>query len=220
MASAAIRVFLVDDRAGARSDVRLAVDDQDDLTVVGEAGDGDEAVQRLRVTPADVVLMNVRMPRLDGVQATRRMAAMSEAPQVIVLTTFDLDAYAFEAIRAGAAAFLPKDAGPPAVLRAIRTVHAGDALVAPAETRRLLEHFAQTSARVLPEHDPRLASLSEDDRGLLRHVGRGHSNEEIARALVVDVTTVRAGVGDLLATTGCRDRVHLVVLAHETGLVG
>jgi DNA-binding NarL/FixJ family response regulator len=216
-----IRVFLVDDQAMVRAGFRMLVESQDDLEVVGEAGDGDEAVQRLSVTRADVVLMDVRMPRLDGVEATRRITATDGSPQVIVLTTFDLDEYAFEAIRAGAAAFLLKDASPPELLRAIRTVHAGDSVVAPSTTRRLLEHFARTPAVRDPGgDDPRLAALTEREREVLVLVGRGRSNHEIAEALVVVEATVKTHVGRLLAKTGSRDRVHLVVLAHETGLVG
>jgi DNA-binding NarL/FixJ family response regulator len=216
-----IRVFLVDDQAMVRAGFRMLVDSQDDLEVVGEAGDGDEAVQRLSVTRADVVLMDVRMPRVDGVEATRRLTARGQAPQVIVLTTFDLDEYAFEAIRAGAAAFLLKDASPPDLLHAIRTVHAGDSVVAPSTTRRLLEHFARTPTLRQPaDDDPRLTALTERERQVLVLVGQGRSNHEISDALVVAEATVKTHVGRLLAKTGSRDRVHLVVLAHETGLVG
>ncbi|MDN4171955.1 response regulator transcription factor [Nocardioides sp. SOB77] len=217
-----VRVFLVDDQQMVRGGFRMLVDSQPDLEVVGEAGDGAEALERLAVTRADVVLMDVRMPRMDGVEATRRLAAQPDAPRVLVLTTFDLDEYAFAAIRAGAAAFLLKDAGPEELLGAIRTVHAGDSVVAPSTTRRLLEQFAA----VLPDPrgaaeqpaDDRLAVLTEREREVLALVGRGLSNTEIAAELVVAETTVKTHVGRLLAKTGSRDRVQLVVLAYETGL--
>ncbi|MBC2962367.1 response regulator transcription factor [Nocardioides deserti] len=207
-----------------RGGFRMLVDSQPDLEVVGEAGDGAEALERLSVTRADVVLMDVRMPRMDGVEATRRLAERPDAPRVLVLTTFDLDEYAFAAIRAGAAAFLLKDAGPEELLGAIRTVHAGDSVVAPSTTRRLLEQFAavlpdpaSASAPTAPADD-RLAPLTEREREVLALVGRGLSNTEIAAELVVAETTVKTHVGRLLAKTGSRDRVQLVVLAYETGL--
>jgi DNA-binding NarL/FixJ family response regulator len=216
-----IRVFLVDDQDMVRAGFRMLVDSQDDLEVVGEAGDGGEAVQRLAATRADVVLMDVRMPRLDGVEATRLLAAREDAPRVIVLTTFDLDEYAFAAIKAGAAAFLLKDATPPEVLNAIRSVHAGDAVVAPSTTRRLLEHFAHA----LPDPaatpaDRRLDGLTDRELEVLALVGRARSNQEIAADLVVAEATVKTHVGRLLAKTGSRDRVQLVVLAYEAGVVG
>ncbi|WP_134741048.1 response regulator transcription factor [Nocardioides sp. 503] len=218
-----IRVFLVDDQQMVRAGFRMLVDSQPDLQVVGEAGDGGEAVERLAVTAADVVLMDVRMPRMDGVEATRRIAAGPDAPRVIVLTTFDLDEYAFAAIRAGASAFLLKDAAPPDLLSAIRSVHAGDAVVAPSTTRRLLEHFAGT----LPEPGgpapdevaPSLASLTDREREVLVLVGRGLSNTEIAEELVVAEATVKTHMSRLLAKTGRRDRVQLVVLAYDARLV-
>lgn len=215
-----IRVFLVDDQELVRAGFRMLIDSQPDLTVVGEAGDGGEALERLTVTRCDVVLMDVRMPRLDGVAATRMLAERPGAPQVIVLTTFDLDEHAFAAIRAGAAAFLLKDATPATLLGAIRTVHAGDSVVAPSTTRRLLEHFAAA----LPEPansspDDRLTALTDRERETLVLVGRGLSNGEIAAEFVVSEATVKTHVSRLLAKTGSRDRVQLVVLAYETGLV-
>lgn len=215
-----IRVFLVDDQQLVRGGFRMLVDSQADMEVVGEAGDGGEAVARLAVTAADVVLMDVRMPRMDGVAATREITARGEVPRVVVLTTFDLDEYAFSAIKAGAAAFLLKDAPPEDLLSAIRTVHAGDSVVAPSTTRRLLDQFAA----VLPDAsgaspDDRLAGLTDREREVLVLVGRGRSNTEIAADLVVAEATVKTHVGRLLAKTGSRDRVQLVVLAYETGLV-
>jgi DNA-binding NarL/FixJ family response regulator len=215
-----IRVFLVDDQQMVRAGFRMLVDSQDDMVVVGEAGDGGEALERLAVTAADVVLMDVRMPRLDGVETTRRLLARPEPPRVIVLTTFDLDEHAFAAIRAGASAFLLKDAAPPDLLGAIRAVRAGDAVVAPSTTRRLLDHFA-----ALPDPtasaagDERLGLLTEREREVLTLIARGRSNTEIAADLVVAETTVKTHVGRILAKTGSRDRVQLVVLGYESGLV-
>ncbi|WP_276311011.1 response regulator [Nocardioides ferulae] len=215
-----IRVFLVDDQQMVRAGFRMLVESQPDLTVVGEAGDGHEAVERLAATRADVVLMDVRMPRLDGVEATRWLASRGERPRVIVLTTFDLDEYAFAAIKAGAAAFLLKDAAPPDLLGAIRAVHAGDAVVAPSTTRRLLDHFAAALPDpAAPAADDRLATLTEREQEVLVLVARGLSNTEIAAELVVAEATVKTHIGRLLAKTGSRDRVQLVVLAYETGLV-
>ncbi|HEY1133969.1 MAG TPA: response regulator transcription factor [Nocardioides sp.] len=239
-----IRVFLVDDQQMVRAGFRMLVDSQDDLTVVGEAGDGEEALRLLTPAPgattpvADVVLMDVRMPRMDGVDATRalaeRAAAGAAVPRVIVLTTFDLDEYAFAALKAGASAFLLKDAAPPDLLEAIRRVHAGDAVVAPSTTRRLLDHFAATlpdgagsgagaslavPAAAEPLAHPRLAALTEREAEVLELVGRGLSNGEIAATLVLGEATVKTHIGRLLAKTGSRDRVQLVVLAYEAGVV-
>jgi DNA-binding NarL/FixJ family response regulator len=215
-----IRVFLVDDQQLVRGGFRMLVDSQPDMTVVGEAGDGAEAVQQLAVTAADVVLMDVRMPRMDGVEATRSITARGDLTRVVVLTTFDLDEYAFAAIKAGAAAFLLKDALPEDLLTAIRTVHAGDSVVAPSTTRRLLDQFAAVLPDVVAAApDDRLAGLTEREREVLVQVGRGRSNTEIAADLVVAEATVKTHIGRLLAKTGSRDRVQLVVLAYETGLV-
>ena len=216
-----IRVFLVDDQELVRAGFRMLIDSQPDLSVVGEAGDGQEAVAALGRIEADVVLMDVRMPRMDGVEATGLIAGRQDAPRVIVLTTFDLDEYAFAAIRAGAAAFLLKDARPEDLLTAIRTVHAGDSVVAPSTTRRLLEHFAASApATAGPAIEGRLEALTEREREVLMLVGRGLSNTEIAETFVVAEATVKTHVGRLLAKTSSRDRVQLVVLAYETGLVG
>jgi DNA-binding NarL/FixJ family response regulator len=247
-----IRVFLVDDQQMVRAGFRMLVESQDDLTVVGEAGDGEEALRSLAATAgserpvADVVLMDVRMPRLDGVEATRalaeRAAAGAPVPRVIVLTTFDLDEYAFAALKAGASAFLLKDAAPPDLLEAVRRVHAGDAVVAPSTTRRLLDHVAATlpdglsggssggssggadrgapGSPASPADHPRLATLTEREAEVLELVGRGLSNGEIAAELVLGEATVKTHVGRLLAKTGSRDRVQLVVLAYEAGVVG
>ena len=220
MSEPQIRVFLVEDQQMVRAGFRMLVDSQDDMVVVGEAGDGGEAIERLAVTAADVVLMDVRMPRLDGVEATRRLLAQPAPPRIIVLTTFDLDEYAFAAIRAGASAFLLKDAAPPDLLGAIRSVQEGDAVVAPSTTRRLLDHFAALPDPATPATtDGRLTLLTEREREVLVLISRGLSNTEIAAELVVAETTVKTHVGRILAKTGCRDRVQLVVLGYESGLV-
>jgi DNA-binding NarL/FixJ family response regulator len=213
-----IRVFLVDDQQMVRAGFRMLVESQDDMVVVGEAGDGGAALEQLAVTATDVVLMDVRMPRMDGVEATARLLAEPEPPRVIVLTTFDLDEYAFAAIRAGASAFLLKDAAPPDLLGAIRSVVAGDAVVAPSTTRRLLDHFVALPDPSTTTPDARLAVLTERELEVLTLIARGRTNTEIAADLVVAETTVKTHVGRLLAKTGSRDRVQLVVLAYESGL--
>jgi DNA-binding NarL/FixJ family response regulator len=211
-----IRVLLVDDQALVRAGFRMLVDSQADMEVVGEAGDGGEATALATTTDPDVVLMDVRMPRVDGVEATGAITRRGEAPRVIVLTTFDLDEYAFAAIKAGASAFLLKDAPPADLLSAIRAVHSGDAVVAPSTTRRLLEHFAAAQPSARP---PALDGLTDREVEVLRLVARGRSNTEIAGELVVAEATVKTHVGRILAKTGTRDRVQLVVLAYESGLV-
>ncbi|HEX5994049.1 MAG TPA: response regulator transcription factor [Jiangellales bacterium] len=214
-----VRVFLVDDQDLVRAGFRMVIDSQPDLTVVGEAGDGDAALHALSVTGSDVVLMDVRMPVLDGVEATRRLHARPDPPKVIVLTTFDLDEYAFAALKAGASGFLLKDAQPPVLLDAIRAVHAGDAVVAPSTTRRLIERFANH----LPDDRPPAAevwqTLTQREHQIVREVARGRSNAEIAGALFVTEATVKTHIGRILAKVGSRDRLQLVVLAYETGLV-
>ena len=211
-----IRVVLVDDQALVRAGFTMLVDSQPDMAVVGEAGDGGEAVALLGKTDADVVLMDVRMPRVDGVEATRSITQRGGTPRVIMLTTFDLDEYAFAAIKAGASAFLLTDAPPADLLSAIRSVHSGDAGVAPSTTRRLLEHFAAAQPSAPP---PALDGLTDREVEVLRLVARGRSNTEIASELVVAEATVKTHVGRILAKTGTRDRVQLVVLAYESGLV-
>jgi len=220
-----IRVVLVDDQQLVRAGFRMVIDSQPDLLVVGEAGDGVEAVRLLARTPADVVLMDVRMPRSDGITATGQLLTQAarlhpDRPlRVIVLTTFDLDEYALQAIKAGASGFLLKDAQPEDLLAAVRTVHAGDAVIAPSTTRRLLEHFAPLlPAQARPE-PAALASLTEREREVLVAMARGRSNAEIATDLVVSEATVKTHVGRVLAKLGVRDRVQAVVLAYETGLV-
>jgi DNA-binding NarL/FixJ family response regulator len=212
------RIFLVDDQALVRAGFRMLIDAQPDMHVVGEAEDGRAAIEALAVTRADVVLMDVRMPRLDGVRATEQLLAGARpAPKVIVLTTFDLDEYVFAAIRAGASGFLLKDARPDELLGAVRAVLAGDAVVAPSATRRLLERVAGTLPRT--GEDPRLAQLTPREREVLLAVARGRSNAEIAAELFMAEATVKTHVGRLLAKLAARDRVQLVVFAYEHGLM-
>jgi DNA-binding NarL/FixJ family response regulator len=214
-----IRVFLVDDQALVRAGFRLVIDSQPDMTVVGEAGDGRDALEALGVTSADVVLMDVRMPGLDGVATTAHLIGRDgdAAPRVVMLTTFDLDEYVFSAIRAGASGFLLKDAEPEELLAAIRAVATGDAVVAPSATRRLLEQVADRLPGTTA--DPRLETLTDRERAVLLEVARGASNLEVGDALFMAEATVKTHVGRLLAKLGARDRVQLVVFAYESGLV-
>lgn len=213
-----IRVVIVDDQALVRTGMRMVVDSQDDLRVVGEAGDGAEALELLRATAADIVLMDVRMPRLDGVEATRQLLRRARAPRVIVLTTFDLDEHAFAALQAGASGFLLKDAPAEDLIAAIRTVHAGDAVLAPSATRRLLDHVASQlpTGTMAPD---RFARLTAREREVLLEVASGASNAEIAGRLYLSEATVKTHVGRMLTKLGLRDRVQAVVLAYESGLV-
>ncbi|WP_028659769.1 response regulator [Nocardioides insulae] len=215
-----IRVFLVDDQAMVRAGFRMLVESQPDLAVVGEAGDGLAALELLAVTRADVVLMDVRMPRLDGVETARLLSERGHSARVLVLTTFDLDEYVFSAIRAGAAGFLLKDAPPEELLAAIRTVHAGDAVVAPSATRRLLAHVAGSLPVPSEGEDRRLADLTDRERDVLILVGRALTNAEIAAELFLGEATVKTHLGRILAKTGSRDRAQLIVLAYEAGLAG
>jgi DNA-binding NarL/FixJ family response regulator len=217
-----IRIFLVDDQALVRGGLRMVVDSQPDLTVVGEAGDGRQALEALALTSADVVLMDVRMPRLDGVEATRLLLERTEprqTPRVIVLTTFDLDEYVFAALRGGASAFLLKDAAPEELLAAIRAVHAGDAVVAPSATRRLLEHVVGALPAPSPGDEKEHEDLTAREREVLLAVARGRTNAEIAAELFLAEATVKTHVGRLLRKLGLRDRVQLVIYAYEHRLV-
>jgi DNA-binding NarL/FixJ family response regulator len=215
-----IRLLLVDDQELVRTGLRLFLETQDDLVVVGGAGDGAEAVERARQLRPDVVLMDIRMPRVDGVEATARLtsAGIEPPPRVIVLTTFDLDEYVFGALRAGAAGFLLKDAPRARLLEAIHVVHGGDALLSPSITRRLVEDFA---TRTDPLEPPAavLALLTPREREVLRLVARGYANHEIADRLVVTDATVKSHVGAILSKLNLRDRVQAVVFAYEHGVV-
>ena len=214
-----IRVVLVDNQALVRAGFAMLISSQADMEVVGEAGDGLEAIDLLQRTPADVVLMDVRMPRLDGVSATRRIVEDDpDGPRVVVLTTFDLDEYAFVALQAGASGFLLKDALPEELLRAIRVVHAGDAVVAPSTTKRLIARYVKRGVPSRPK--AAIEALTEREREVWLAIARGLTNREIAETLVVSEATVKTHVGNILAKTGVRDRVALVVLAYELGAAG
>ena len=213
-------MFLADDQALVRSGFRMLIDSEDDLEVVGEAPDGAQAVRALLADPADVVLMDIRMPVMDGVEATRRIVEARLGTKVLVLTTFDLDEYAFAALKAGASGFLLKDARPVDLLNAIRNVAAGDAVVAPSTTRRLLDHVAPTLSPTPGEHDPRLALLTEREREVLLEVATGATNAEIAQNLYMAEGTVKTHIGRLLTKLQARDRVGLVLFAYENGLAG
>jgi DNA-binding NarL/FixJ family response regulator len=214
-----IRVVIVDDQSLVRAGFRMVLAAQPDMAVVGEAGDGAEALRLLAHTPADVVVMDIRMPVMDGVEATRRLCGTpGEGPRVLVLTTFDTDADAFAALRAGASGFLLKNVPPEELLSAIRVVAGGEAVVAPRVTRRLLDRFAGQLTEP-PEEDGRIGQLTDREREVLLLVAQGLSNGEIAGRLFVAETTVKTHVGRVLTKLGLRDRVQAVVLAYETGLV-
>jgi DNA-binding NarL/FixJ family response regulator len=213
-----IRVLLVDDQDLVRAGFAMVLGSQPDLTVVGEAADGAAAVRLARACPADVMVMDVRMPGLDGVAATREICRAGDRPRELILTPFDLDEYAFAALRAGASGFLLKSAQPEELLSAIRSVHNGDAVVAPSTTRRLIVRFLPH----LPATDgplPDLAELTAREREVLAEVGSGLSNAEIAARLHISEATVKTHLGHIMAKLGLRDRIQAVVYAYETGLI-
>ena len=213
-----IRVLIADDQALVRAGFRVLVDSAADLEVVGEASDGVQALELARSTSPDVVLMDIRMPEMDGLSATRELVADPDGPKVIILTTFDIDEYVFEALRSGASGFLLKDTDPSDLLNAVRVVAAGDALLAPSVTRRLIEEFA---TRPDPHRTPpeALSALTEREREVLALVARGLSNQEIAAELVISPATAKTHVSRVMMKLGARDRAQLVVVAYETGLV-
>jgi len=213
-----ISVLIADDQTLVRAGFRMVVEARDDLSVVGEAGDGAEAVALAAELHPDVVLMDVRMPVMDGIEATRRITALDENTHVLILTTFDLDQYVYEALRAGAAGFLLKDAPPNALAAAVRAVAAGDSLLAPSVTRRLIERFVALPAPRSANRDV-LGDLSAREAEVLRLVARGLSNQQIADQLVVSTATVKSHVARLLMKLGLHDRTQAVVLAYETGFV-
>jgi DNA-binding NarL/FixJ family response regulator len=213
-----IRVLLADDQALVRAGFRALLDAQDDITVVGEASDGEEAVRLAVRERPDVVLMDIRMPGTDGLVATRRIAGDERlaGAKVVILTTFDLDEYVFEAIRAGANGFLVKDTEPTELLRAVRAVVAGDALLSPRVTRRLIEEFATRAKQPAPA--PAVEVLTEREREVVGLVAEGLSNDEIAARLFMSAATARTHVSRAMIKVGARDRAQLVVFAYETGL--
>lgn len=219
-------VLLVDDQALLRVGFRLVIESEPDLQVVGEAADGRVAVEQVAALAPDVVLMDIRMPGMDGIEATRRVVAEHPASRVLVLTTFDADDLAFAALRAGASGFLLKSASPGELVDAIRTVAAGTSVVAPRVLRRMLDLFASqlpaggdVAVRTDREPDPRLGTLTPRELEVLRLIAEGSSNAEIAATLVVSETTVKTHVGNVFAKLGARDRVQAVITAYECGLV-
>jgi DNA-binding NarL/FixJ family response regulator len=213
-------VLLVDDQALVRSGFAMLVEAQPDMDVVGEAADGHEAISEAIRTRPDVVLMDVRMPRMDGIEATGRItdAAAGLACRVLILTTYDLDEYVFRGLRAGASGFLLKDVAPEELVRAIRVVAEGESLLSPSITRRLIEEFVRTpDASAGPP--PELAALTEREREVLELIGRGLANAEIAQRLFLSMATVKTHVNRVFAKLGARDRAQAVVLAYESGLV-
>ena len=214
-----ISVLLADDQSLVRSGLRMLIDSADDMTTVGEVDNGRDAVAAVRTRHIDVVLMDIQMPVMDGIEATRQITASGVDTKVLVLTTFDLDEYVFAAIRNGASGFLLKDALPEELLGAIRAVAAGDAVVAPSATKRLLSRFAPLLPRAAKDPDGRLDALTDREREVLVEVARGANNTEISQRLFMAEGTVKTHVGRLLSKLGARDRVGLVLIAHEAGLL-
>ncbi|MFJ8717589.1 response regulator [Streptomyces violaceus] len=217
-------VLIADDQPLQRFGSRMLLESQDDMTVVGEAANGSEAVRMTAELHPDVVLMDIRMPGLDGIEATRRIAAAGDRTRILIVTTFDLDEYAYAGLRAGASGFLVKDAQPEELLSGIRAVATGDAVVAPSLTRRLLDAYVHhlptdPSAEDLTREDSRLASLTDREREILTVIGKGWTNTEIATRLHLAESTVKTHVGRILAKTGSRDRIQAVILAYDTKLV-
>jgi DNA-binding NarL/FixJ family response regulator len=213
-----IRVVIADDQQLVRAGFTMILDSEEDIEVVGEAADGSEAVREVQRLRPDVVLMDIRMPELDGIEATRRLAEGESSPRILILTTFDLDEYVYEALRAGASGFLLKDTPPEQLVDAIRVVAGGDALLAPSVTKRVIEEFVAGKRPTAPP--PRgLDELTAREAEVLGLVARGLSNAEIARELWVSETTVKTHVARLLMKLGLRDRVQAVVLAYEHGVV-
>ncbi|ABW12593.1 two component transcriptional regulator, LuxR family [Parafrankia sp. EAN1pec] len=217
-----IRVLLADDQALLRMGLRIVIDTEDDLTVIGEASDGAEAVRAVAELQPDVVLMDVRMPGVDGITATAQITARHPASRVLILTTFDVDQYVFDGLRAGASGFLLKDAAPGELVNAIRTVARGDAVLGPTAARRLVDRFAALPADSGSDRAARpeiVHDLTEREREVFLLVARGYSNREIAGRLHLSEHTVKVHVGRILAKLDLRDRIQAVVLAYESGLV-
>jgi DNA-binding NarL/FixJ family response regulator len=213
-----VRVLIADDQELVRTGFRVILDAEPDITVVGEAADGRDAVEAARSRRVDVVVMDIRMPKMDGIEATRRIAANGDStPRVLILTTFDLDEYVFEALRAGASGFLLKDAGADELLQAVRVVAAGEALLAPSVTRRLIADYARRPAP--QQQPPAMTELTPRELEVLRLVARGLANSDIARELVIGDATVKTHIARIFAKLDLHDRAQAVVLAYETGLV-
>ncbi|MEU1850190.1 response regulator transcription factor [Streptomyces sp. NPDC019990] len=217
-------VLIADDQPLQRFGSRMLMESQDDMTVVGEAANGSEAVRMVAELHPDVVLMDIRMPGLDGIEATRRIIAAGDRTRVLIVTTFDLDEYAYAGLRAGASGFLVKDAQPEELLSGIRAVATGDAVVAPSLTRRLLDAYVHhlptdPATESCPQEDPRLAFLTDREREILTVIGKGWTNTEIATRLHLAESTVKTHVGRILTKTGSRDRIQAVILAYDTKLV-
>lgn len=211
-----IRVLIVDDQVLVRAGLRTILEEEDDIEVVGEAGDGQEAIAMAGTVAPDVILMDIRMPNMDGLEATRRICSAEAPPHIVILTTFDLDEYVYEALRAGASGFLLKDALADDLIRAVRVAASGDALLAPSVTRRLIARFS--GRHTLPS-SASLGSLTEREREVLLLVARGLSNQEVAQKLFLSETTVKTHVAHMLDKLDLRDRVQAVVLAYESGVV-
>jgi DNA-binding NarL/FixJ family response regulator len=214
-----IRVMLVDDQELLRAGFKMVLGAHSDIEVVAEAGNGADAIRILTTTPVDVVLMDVRMPGMNGVDATRQICQPADGPRVLILTTFDLDEYVYEGLRAGASGFLLKDVRPPALIDAIRVIASGDAVVDPAVTRRLLARFIDTAPARPKPIDAELTTLTPREHEVLIELAKGSSNAEAAEHLYLSEATVKTYVGRVLSKLGLRDRVQAVVFAYEHGLV-
>ncbi len=212
-----IRILLVDDQQLVRSGFRMMLDAESDVVVVGEASDGTEAVRAVKLDPPDLVLMDVQMPGMDGLEATKQITALDDPPRVLILTTFERDDYVFTALRNGASGFILKNAPPEQLLDAVRTVAAGEALLAPSVTRRIVEEFARRPAA--PAAAAEVSDLTERELDVLRLLARGRSNAEIAEELFVGEATVKTHVSNVFMKLGIRDRVQAVVFAYENGVV-
>lgn len=211
-------VLIADDQQLQRMGFKMLLDGTPGISVVGEASTGAEAVRKVDQTRPDVVLMDVRMPGMDGIEATRRITAAGSRTRVLILTTFDLDEYVYAGLRAGASGFLLKDARPEELIAGIRAVASGDSVVAPSLTRKLMDAYLQDPAATAPA-DPRLSSLSEREREVLEAIGQGATNTEIAERFTLTESTVKKHVGRVLAKIGARDRIQAVIFAYDNGLV-
>ena len=215
-----IKILLADDQMLVRTGLRMIIDSEPDLQVVAEAGDGASAIREVGRTEIDVIMMDIRMPGVDGIEATRQISAKPNAPSVLILTTYDADDYVFDALRAGAAGFLLKHTSPELLVEAVRSVARGEGLIAPSVTRRLIAEFVRHVPRRPGDSPPGLATLTSREQEVLSLIAAGLSNAEIAAALVVSEPTVKTHVGRVLAKLEVRDRVQAVIYAYEHGLAG